>query len=204
MFQMRASKLTLLNFPSYFFVFVVVCCAELPDEKSFWAWKSVVSSLILDFLVERSRPEVECGGVYGHGQDHQDPCGDTSSIQNPSLFITDGCKVSPLFKIKSRQLSRVKVLFSGWRDHVWRPPRCLGDVEDRLKQRSTPNFVELAPSFVKFGPKMPNLWKLEWFEDVELKFGERRCSWTRGSDFIVTSSDLSDVQWKAHVLKKLS
>ena len=51
----------------------------------------------------------------------------------------------------------MKFLFSGRRNHVFRALWCPDDVEDRLKQRSTPNFVELAPSFIKIGPKMPNL-----------------------------------------------
>ena len=52
---------------------------------------------------------------------------------------------------------KVELLFSDWRDHVCRPLWCLDDGKDRLKQRSTPNYVELGPSFIKIGAKMPNL-----------------------------------------------
>ena len=54
----------------------------------------------------------------------------------------------------------MKFLFSGRWDHVFRPPWCSDDVEDRLKQFSTPNFMEFGPSFVQIGARRPNLQKL--------------------------------------------
>ena len=55
----------------------------------------------------------------------------------------------------------MKFLFSGRWDHVCRPLRCPDDVEDRLKQFSTPNFMEVGPRFVQIGATRPNLEKLD-------------------------------------------
>ena len=55
----------------------------------------------------------------------------------------------------------MKFLFSGRRNHVFRALWCPDDVEDRLKQFSTPNFMELSPRFVQIGATRPNLEKLD-------------------------------------------
>ena len=56
-------------------------------------------------------------------------------------------------------------MFSGWKDHVCRPLWGPDDVEDRhrtrLKQFSTPNFMEVGPRFVQIGATRPNLEKLD-------------------------------------------
>ena len=51
-------------------------------------------------------------------------------------------------------------MFSGLKDHVCRPLWCPDDVEDRLKQFSTPNFMEFGSSFVQIGARRLNLQKL--------------------------------------------
>ena len=102
----------------------------------------------------------DSGGPVGDAQDHQEPGGSTPRVQYLPLFKETGCQVRPLFRHKRRQLFRVKFLFSGWKDHVCRPLRCPDDVEDTLKQFSTPNFMEFGPSFVQIGARRPNLQKL--------------------------------------------
>ena len=55
----------------------------------------------------------------------------------------------------------MKFLFSGRRNHVFRPLWCSDDVEDWLKQFSTPDFMEYSPRFVQIGATRPNLEKLD-------------------------------------------